>query len=134
LGTCVLPCGQVNEQDHGQAEQADEGDDAPEAPPLFQYSQYSDDGREQRQRHKQVGVRLAGVFGADRGRDGRRQAGVGGLTDLDAAVGDELRDDETGGGGDDDDADRSRRRQTGADPSRRPHPCVPEAPQQAFAP
>ncbi len=77
---------------------------------------------------------LAGVFGPDRWRGRRRQAGIGGLTDLDAAVGDELRDDETGGGGDDDDADRPRRRQYCTDPRRSAHRCVPEAPQKAFAP
>ena len=108
----------VDEKDDEGAEQAEDEDDAPEARPAAEAGEQAESAGGDRDRHQQVGV------GVDRGleRHGRRlrdfgQALVAGLADLDPAVVDELRDQQTGGGGDDGGADRPFGREDRARPS-----------------
>ncbi len=91
-------------------------------------------GGEQRDRDQQVGVGLAGVLRI-RGRwSGGRQTRVGGLADLDAAVGDELGDDEADRRGDHDGADRPLRREHGAGSGCRSGRYGADSKQDALAP
>ena len=121
LGTGVETGRQVDQEDHGEAEQA-EGEDDPTqpAPPSVAQDDQGEGGGEHADRDQQVGVGLTGGLNADRGRTRRRQPRVACLPDLDGAVVDELRDDQAGGRGEDRHADRPLRRQYGARPRRDP--------------
>ena len=120
LGAAVEPRRQVDQEDHGEAEQAEHEDDPPDAAPaLVAQRGERKCGREQRHRNQQIGMCFAGGLSARRGRACRGQAGVAELADLNRAVVDELGGDQAGGRSDDRQADRSLRGQHDAGPRRR---------------
>jgi len=69
LDAGIDPRRQVDQQDHGEAEQAEGKDDSPQAPPppVMEHDEGEGSGQ-QRHRNQQVGVGLASGLGADRGR------------------------------------------------------------------
>jgi elongation factor G len=114
LGAGVKARRQVDEQDHGDGQQPEDGDETSEAAPSGPQRQESRQRGEDGDRHERIGAHLPGGLGVDRWRSGRRQPGVARLADLDAAIGDELGDDQAGSRGDDNCADRPARGDHGA--------------------
>ncbi|HEY8810532.1 MAG TPA: hypothetical protein VIM28_10985 [Solirubrobacterales bacterium] len=116
LDTRVEAGRQVDEEDDGKADQAEHEDDSSQAPPsLVAQRDQGQKGREQRDGNQQECVCLAGGLHVHRRRGRRWQPGIAQLVDLDRAVVDELRSDQTGGSGEDGEAGRPLRGEHGAD-------------------
>jgi elongation factor G len=133
LRALVEAGGQVDKQDHGDAEQPEGDDDAAQPAPLGAQCHRSRGGREQGDRDQYIGMDVHRRLRRDRWRRRGNQSGVAGLTDLDAAEIDELGDDEADRRGDDHTADRSLGGEYGAGASRRPDGQGAGAAQQSFA-
>ncbi len=133
LGADIGAGGQVDDQDQGDAEQAQADDDASQAAAFGAQHYRGDEGGDQGERDQDIGVGGAGGFAGDGRRRRRGQPGVGRLTDLDAAVGDELRDDEADRRGEDQEGDPSRRGKQAAGPGRAAGRQRRHSPQHPFA-
>ncbi len=106
LGAHVEARRQVDEEDHGEAEESEgEDDPAQPAPAIVAQRRQREEGGEGGNGDQEEGMRFAGAFAADGGRACSGQTGIAGLADLYCAVIDELGGNQTDGRADDGQAD-----------------------------